>query len=56
MENRANIEYWSWVIKHAKQNSQEIVDAHKNAKLNEGNAEKDLVFLKCIDLMLKKEK
>lgn len=56
IENKANIEYWRVVIRKAKKDTQEIVDARKSVELNEDNVKKDLVFLKCIDLLLKKEK
>lgn len=56
VENKANILYWREVAKKAKKISQEVVDARNNIALNEGNIKKDKIFLKCIDLMLKKEK
>ena len=48
VENKANVEYWSFVVRHSKQNSQEIVDARKNVELNEDNVKKDKVFLRVI--------
>ena len=56
MENKANIIYWQYVVQHAKQNSQEIIDARKSVELNEDNIKKDTVFLKVIDSMIRKEK
>jgi hypothetical protein len=56
VENKANIEYWRFVVRHSKQNSQAIVDARKSVELNEENVKKDRVFLRVIDLMLKGEK
>jgi hypothetical protein len=54
IENKANTEYWGVVVRKAKSNSQEIIDARKSVELNEDNVKKDKVFLKCIDLMMKK--
>jgi len=56
MENKANISYWQFVVQHAKHDSQEIIDARKFVEANDGNVKKDILYLKCIDLMLKKEK
>lgn len=54
--SKANIAYFMEAIKKAKKVSQEIVDARNNINLNEQNIKKDKLFLKVIDLMLKKEK
>lgn len=56
VEEKANISYWQEVIQHAKQNSQEIVDARNSISINEQSLKKDLLFLRCIDILLKKEK
>jgi len=54
IENKANISYWQFVVQHAKHDSQEIIDARKSVEINEDNVKKDKVFLKCVDLMIKK--
>ena len=56
VENKANAEYWRIVAGKSKKVSQEIVDVRKSIELNEDNVKKDIVFLRCIDLMFKKEK
>lgn len=53
---KANISYFLEVVKKSKKVSQEIVDARNSISLNEQNIKKDEIFLKCIDLMIKKEK
>jgi len=52
--SKANILYFLEVVKKAKKISQEMVDARNSISLNEQNMKKDILFLKCIDLMLKK--
>ena len=55
VENKANHDYWLYVANKAPHDSQEIIDARKNIELNDDNVKKDGVFLKCIDLMIKKQ-
>jgi hypothetical protein len=56
IEVKANISYWQIILRKAKKNSQEMVDVLKNIEINESSVKKDNVFLRCIDLMIKKEK
>ena len=53
VEAKANILYWKEVTKKSKRNSPEIVQALASIELNEANVEKDLVFLECVDKILK---
>lgn len=56
VEAGANLMYWNELFKKAPKNSQEIVDIRQNIEINETNIKKDTLFLKCIDLIIKKEK
>lgn len=56
VEAKVNISYFYEVAKKAKKVSQEIVDARNSIALNESNIKKDMIFLRCIDLVLKGEK
>lgn len=53
IEAQANVIYWRGVIKQAKTNSPEIMQAIESVTLNTENIKKDKVFVKCIDEMLK---
>jgi DNA-directed RNA polymerase subunit F len=56
IEARANTAYFQEVVKNDKQNSQEIVEHRLKLQINEQNIKQDKIFLRVIDLMLKKEK
>ena len=54
VESKANLAYWQEIASHSKKNSQEIVDARNSITINEQTIKKDTLFLRVIDLMLKK--
>jgi len=54
VEGKANLAYWQEVASHSKKNSHEIVDARNSISINEQTIKKDTLFLRVIDLMLKK--
>lgn len=53
VEKKANILYWKYIKQHSKHETSDRIDAIRNISINEIEIEKDTIFLKLIDGMLK---
>jgi hypothetical protein len=56
VEEEANLSYWRIILRKTKKNSADMLETLKKIEGNEDSIKKDNVFLKCIDLMIRKEK